>query len=152
MNWLVLAEQIAVVVVVAIVVVVAWMVARTRWLARNGGLFECRLAPDARPGAVSRGAWRSGFARYQDDALQWFRMFSCSLRPVRTFNRLATVVESQREPDEQEAPQLFASDRVVELRTDQGISKLALSADSLTGLLSWLEAAPPGARQWSDGQ
>jgi hypothetical protein len=53
-----------------------------------------------------------------------------------------------RDPDPVEAVALYAEQRVVRFeiaeRSDPEQWELAMSPDSLTGLLSWLEAAPPG--------
>ena len=55
-----------------------------------------------------------------------------------------------REPDAVEAVALNADQRVIRVATTEAHDtgwELAMSPDSLTGLLSWLEAAPPGVRR-----
>ncbi len=53
-----------------------------------------------------------------------------------------------RDPDAVEAVALYAGQRIVTLeehRADRVVrSDLAMGGESLTGLLSWLESAPPG--------
>jgi len=121
---------------------------RRRWLDRLGGTFECSLRLRmTTPGA----GWVLGVARYSEGILEWFRFFSYSPRPRVTFRRGAVRVLESRDPDPIEAVALNADQRVIrvaptEQPDDQGW-ELAMSADSLTGLLSWLEAAPPGVRR-----
>ena len=60
-----------------------------------------------------------------------------------------------REPDPIEAVALNADQRVIRVATNEADDigwELAMSPDSLTGLLSWLEAAPPGVRRGGSGR
>lgn len=124
---------------------------RRRWLAREGGTFECSVRlRTTTPGA----GWVLGVARYAGDQLEWFRFFSYSARPRRRFRRGEVRVVETREPDSVEAVALYAGQQVITLeerRGDRAVhSDLAMGSDSVTGLLSWLEAAPPG-RSAPDG-
>jgi len=121
---------------------------RQRWLNRLGGNFECSLRVRATtPGA----GWVLGVCRYSEGILEWFRFFSYSPRPRMTFSRGELRVLETRDPDPVEAVALSSDQTVVRVqapgRPDEVI-ELAMSADSLTGLLSWLEAAPPGVRRF----
>lgn len=119
---------------------------RRRWLAREGGLFECSVRLNrSTPGA----GWALGMARYNAEMLEWFRFFSYSSKPRKSFLRNEVRVLNDREPDPVEAVALYTGQRVVELE-EQGPGEesaqpweIAMSAESLTGFLSWLEAAPP---------
>ncbi len=145
MNWLGITEAVALVLVVLLLLPVALLGGRRRWLARQGGLFECsaRLAPDARRGS----GWALGVARYSGDNLEWFRAFSLAFRPKLIFPRSQVRVGEQRDPDRAESALLYEDQRILRLNLADGDSwELALSAASLTGLLSWLESAPPGTR------
>jgi Protein of unknown function (DUF2550) len=122
--------------VVALAIALGLLAARRRWLARQGGTFECSVRlRDSTPSA----GWALGVARYNGERLEWFRFFSYASRPRASFHRPDTPVE---------ALSLYAGQRVVQIRarTVEEIAEweLAMSPDSLTGLLSWLEAAPPG--------
>ena len=122
---------------------------RRRWLSRQGGTFECSLRLDRT--APSAG-WVLGVARYHDGLLQWFRFFSYSWRPRQAFLRASVRVLDTREPDAAEAVSLYADQRIVRFEVaGEGepaeLWDLAMSPDSLTGLLSWLEAAPPGVHR-----
>ncbi|WP_375426689.1 DUF2550 domain-containing protein [uncultured Friedmanniella sp.] len=119
---------------------------RRRWLARQGGTFECSLRLNsATPGS----GWVLGVGRYHDGMLQWFRFFSYAWRPRKEFLRSAVRVLETRDPTVSEAVALYAEQRIVSFEVvgaDEANEQwdLAMSAGSMTGLLSWLEAAPPG--------
>ena len=147
--WLgVLEAVVAVVVLVALAVFL--LAVRRRWLARQGGAFECsarlRLAnPDSAP--TTKG-WALGVARYNGEMLEWFRFFSYAFRPRFSFRRAEVRVVDHRDPDPIEAMALYQGQRVVTLAAPQQVAdtrwELAMDPESITGLLSWLESAPPG--------
>jgi hypothetical protein len=113
-------------------------------------------------------------ASYQLDELSWFGVFGVSMRPEETFPRRDLTVVSRRLPTEAEAVSLGHGMIVLECRlgdsgpfgdvgplgdraalgdgaaSGEGAAKggtveLALPQSALTGLLAWLEAAPPGS-------
>ncbi len=116
------------------------LIVRRRWLTKNEPTFD--MSVRTHPQQDARG-WTLGVARYRGDRLEWFRVFSLSLRPKRVFDRHALELHDRREPAGAEAYALFSGHLVVHTRTATEQVEVALSADSLTGLLSWLEAAPP---------
>ena len=124
----------------------ALLAARQRFLARQGGTFSCSL----RLGSTTPSSgWALGVARYNQGLLEWFRFFSYSLRPRLVFPRSEVRVLESREPDMVESVSLGADQRVLRVETTlrdvtAAEYELAMSPESLTGLLSWLEAAPPG--------
>ncbi len=126
----------------------ALLAARQRWLARQGGTFACSLR--LRTATPSSG-WALGVGRYNEGLLEWFRFFSYSFRPRLIFPRGEVRVRETREPDLVESVALGADQRVIRVETSAVTPatawELAMSQDSLTGLLSWLEAAPPGIRR-----
>lgn len=144
MELLGIAEWTAVAVIVILLVPVVFLASRRRWLSRMGGLFDCSLRLSATtPGT----GWVLGVARYSGDNLEWFRVFSPSLRPRVIFPRSISHAGVQRDPDPIEAVGLNHDERIVAIELNDGHSwELAMSQASLTGLLSWLESAPPGAR------
>lgn len=116
---------------------------RRRWLSRSGGSFACSFRASGRaPGTQ----WVLGVARYRGHELQWFPAFSLSLWPKRRFDRGLVRAGDQRLPDAAEASWLLEGQRIVSLHGPSEQVELAMAMDSLTGLLSWLEAAPPGMR------
>ena len=120
-----------------------------RWLDRLGGTFACSLRLRIRtPGA----GWVLGVGRYSEGILEWFRFFSYSLRPRMVFPRRSVRVLETRIPDPVEAVALNTDEKVLRIEMHDGRGEaeweLAMSEESLTGLLSWLEAAPPGVRRF----
>jgi uncharacterized protein DUF2550 len=120
---------------------------RRRLIQRSGGTFDCslRLAPPE--GAEPSGkAWVYGVARYSADRVEWFRVFSYAFRPRQVLERPAIEVQGRRPPQGSEELALL-SDAVVLTCVHRGTRlELAMSDDALTGFLAWLEAAPPGQR------
>jgi hypothetical protein len=128
-----------------LLVVVAYgllLVVRRRVLSRHGGTFE--LSVRVRSSQAGRG-WILGLGRYRDDRLEWFRIFSPSPRPRRSWRRSQLTITGQREPTGTESFALYGGHVVVECRTSRGPVELAMSPSALTGFSSWLEAGPPGA-------
>ncbi len=144
MDWVGITEWVALALVLVLLVPVVFLGVRRRWLARQGGLFDCSV----RLSSTSPGAgWAMGVARYSGDNLEWFRVFSIALRPRLIFPRSQARAGQQREPDPIESVFLYDEQRILALELTDGRSwELAMSVASLTGLLSWLESAPPGAR------
>ena len=142
--------------------------ARRFLLERGGGTVECglRLGPN--------GSWRLGLASYQREELNWFGALGLTMRPDVVFPRRDLTVVSRRLPTEAEAASLGPGMIVVECQLGEdsgqfgpapddggtgpagghgpaggpgpgGTVELAMGEEALTGLLSWLEAAPPGS-------
>ncbi|WP_418607106.1 DUF2550 family protein [Georgenia sp. SUBG003] len=115
------------------VLLLALFAVRVRRLAHRIGSFECALRP---PG---RRDWTSGIAVFGVGRVDWYRLVSLSLRPDRTFARADLEVRERvhRSPD--------GKGQVTEIRCGQPGKEvdLAMRRDSLAGLVSWLESAPP---------
>lgn len=121
-----------------------WLLVRRRWLTRQGGLFDCSMRLRRKKGT---NGWVLGVARYTGEFLEWFPVFSASFRPRMRVYRPHTRVIGQRRPEFDEAAALYGGSQVVVLGLESAEEcELAMSAQSLTGLLSWLESAPPGMR------
>ena len=114
---------------------------RRRALQRGGGTVEVslRLHP-AQPGA----GWVLGVGRFSGDELQWYRVFSLSPRPRRTFSRGDLQVERRRSPEGPEVRALHRGAVVLSCRTSRGAVQLGMDRATVTGFLAWLEARPPG--------
>ncbi|SDS79458.1 Protein of unknown function [Friedmanniella luteola] len=143
-GWWGIAEALGLLVLLLALALVL-LAGRRRYLARQGGTFECSLRlSTTTPGA----GWVLGVGRYNGGELEWFRFFSFAWRPRKSFPRREVRVLETRDPDPVEAVSLYAEQRIVSFEVvgdaDGRAWSLALSPDSLTGLLSWLEAAPPG--------
>jgi hypothetical protein len=116
--------------------------ARRFLLERGGGTVECGLRK-------GNGPWRLGVASYQREELCWFGALGLTMRPDEVFPRRDLIVVSRRLPTDAEAASLGPGMVVVECKlgedSGQPTVELALGESALTGLLSWLEAAPPGS-------
>ncbi len=155
--WLgVLEVVIAAVLLLAIAILL--LAVRRRWLARQGGTFECSARLRT---AHPSGGWALGVARYNGEMLEWFRFFSYAFRPRLSLRRGEVRVADSRDPDPVEALALYEGQRVlmlvgratapsaaavtaVEPALAKGQWELAMDPESMTGLLAWLESAPPG--------
>ena len=141
--------EVLVAIVVTVVVLstpVVYVVLRVHWLTRQGGSFECSVLLNADD---PQNSWVLGVARYVDEDLEWFRYYAASTRPWFQLARQRCDVLQVREPAPAEAATLFPGHRVLELQyttSDDRLEQwhLAMSTESMTGLLAWLEASPPG--------
>ena len=139
---------------IILILVAVGIAVRRFLLERGGGTVECGLRSP-------NGSWRLGVASYQREELCWFGALGVSLRPDVVFPRRDLNVVSRRPPTEAEAASLGPGMIVVECQFgEDGESsgpalagpagqrrtvELAMGEAALTGLLAWLEAAPPGS-------
>jgi hypothetical protein len=134
-------ESAFVVLLVPVAVILAFAV--RRWLlGRGGGTVELSLR--LRESTHGRG-WVLGTGRFAGDELQWFRVFSLAPHPRRTLSRRSLTVVGRRVPSGPERLSLQAGMVVLECRSDGEPVQLAMGESALTGFLSWLESAAPGA-------
>lgn len=140
MEWSTLLPWIGLVLLLCVVIPLIWLYARRVWLARFGGLFACELNFGA-PGAAR---WVLGVARYSGEYLEWFRAIALGLKPRHTFRRSATTARGAGSSTD---PERLGGLCLVRLESADGgppqVWELAMDVDSATGLLAWLEAAPP---------
>ena len=127
----------------ALALVVAWLVAvvaRRRTLLRRGAV-ECGWRRPAATGRARR--WHVGLLTVTPEALCWHRLLSPA-GARRVVPRESTRVVGQRALRGNERS-LFDQGSVV-LRADVGgeAVELAVPRDGATGILAWLESAPPG--------
>ncbi|WP_426567174.1 DUF2550 domain-containing protein [Angustibacter sp. McL0619] len=127
---------------VLVVAALVGVVVRRRWLSRKVGTFDCSL----RTSSSSQGkGWHLGVARYEADRIEWYRVFSVSMRPGQVLRRGdLMVVQPPRNPSGPEAFSVMSGFVIVRCRRGGGFVELAMSQQSYTGFASWLEAAPPG--------
>ena len=142
--WLELLDAAGLVVLVVLLYGIA-LVVRRRVLSRHGGTFE--LSHRLQLGEPGRG-WLLGLGRYSGEQLEWFRIFTLSRRPKRSWTRSELTFDGAREPEGVERDVLYPDHVVVECQDLQGEVELAMSRESLTGFQAWLEARPPGT-DWS---
>jgi hypothetical protein len=118
------------------------LIVRRRVLSRNGGTFE--LSYRVRPERAGRG-WLLGLGRYSGETLEWFRIFSLSPRPKRSWARSELAYDGRREPEGVEQMSLYPDHVVICCSCPQGEVELAMGPSSLMGFQSWLESGPPGS-------
>jgi hypothetical protein len=122
--------------------VLAALFVRRALVTRSGGII--RLGVRVSTMLDGRG-WSPGFGRFVDDELRWYRMFSLAIRPKRVLSRRGLVVERRRLPEGQESFSMPADWIILRCTSHQAPIEIAMAQSTLTGFLSWLEAAPPGA-------
>lgn len=137
-QWLV--DSAGVLLLLALLYGVA-LIVRRRLLSRHGGTFE--LSYRVRSAKAGRG-WLLGLGRYSGETLEWFRIFSLSPRPKRSWPRSDLSYDARREPAGAEQLSLYPDHLVIVCLTLAGEIELAMGQASLTGFQSWLEAQPPG--------
>lgn len=140
--WFWLVDSFASILVILVALVLA-VVIRRRIIARSRGAFDLSINRDS---GVGPKGWTLGIGRYGEDHLEWFRTFSFSPRPRYRFERGRVRIGPRREPTGREAFAIHAGHVVVECTSEVGVTQLAIGPNSLTGLLAWLEASPPGQR------
>jgi len=115
---------------------------RQRLLMLGGGTIRVMVRVSALfPG---RG-WSIGIGQFVGDELRFHRMFSLGFRPKRVLDRAVLVVEERRRPDGPERLTMPAQWFVLRCSNgDAGEIEIAMPESTVTGFLSWLEAAPPG--------
>ena len=89
--------------------------------------------------------WSPGFGRFVGDELRFYRMFSLAIRPKRRLRRDGLVVERRRKPEGQELMSMPADWVILRCLSHQAPVEIAMAKTTVTGFMSWLEAAPPGA-------
>ncbi|MEJ3750910.1 DUF2550 domain-containing protein [Actinomycetes bacterium KLBMP 9797] len=127
--------------VLILFVLVAALFARRAIMARVGTI---RLNLRVSTLVIGRG-WSAGFGRFIDDELRWYRMFSFAIRPKRVLSRHGLVVERRRAPEGPERLVLPGDWVILRCLSHQAPVEIAMAKSTVTGFLSWLEAAPPGA-------
>lgn len=158
-------------VALALLLAIGALFTRRVVIRRRGGTFDCslRLTPGSARAAVHFGAshqvsasqrgtrtpfsasavragrgWAYGIAQYENDRIDWFRIFSYAYRPAAVLTRRDLEVVGRRDAEGHEELALFSGWAIVECKFGTGLVELAMSPDALTGFLSWIEGAPPG--------
>ncbi|WP_320067555.1 DUF2550 domain-containing protein [Micromonospora sp. RTGN7] len=116
--------------------------ARRALVTRSGGII--RLSVRVSTMLDGRG-WSPGFGRFCGEELRCYRMFSFALRPKRVLFRKTLVVERRRLPEAQERLSMPADWVILRCTSQHAPVEIAMARSTVTGFLSWLEAAPPGA-------
>lgn len=152
MSLLTATEIAVTVIVVALLVCISVIFARRRYLSRKGGVFDCEVRSMK---ANGNRKWADGLARYDANRLEWYRVLSLSFRPRVVLQRRGASMLDHRMATTEEAPVLFAGHQVVRVQVrssnvEPRIWEMAMAQESLMGLMSWLEAAPPGGASYKE--
>lgn len=142
-GWL---GTLIVVVCLLVVCYLLWIFLRRMRLSSRGGLFDCGIR---KPGSQT---WRAGLARYSGEKFEWYLLWRIGPGPSRVFVRSECEVSGFRPTNDKESRLGYAFSRILSVRVrergERGAPttewELALNEGSAMGLLSWLEAAPPG--------
>jgi hypothetical protein len=128
--------------VVLLIALLSLIFARRTAISRAGGsiVMSVRLSS-----FVTGRGWSPGIARFVGDELRWYRIFSLGFRPRRRFTRLTLAVQTRRLPDGPERLVLPEDWIIIGCAFRNEPIEIAMAQTTLTGFLSWLEAAPPGA-------
>ena len=89
--------------------------------------------------------WSPGIGRFVGDELRWYRLFSLALRPRETLSRRSLAVDGRRHPTPTERLAMPADWIILRCTSQRDTVEIAMAETTLTGFLSWIEAAPPGA-------
>lgn len=135
--------EVAGLVVLILLVALVIIFLRREIIFRRGGTVEMNVRLST---FVPERGWAPGLGRFVGDELRWYRLFSFGIRPRKVLSRRGLVVEERRQPTGAERLAMPEGWVIIRCRSANGTSiELALAASALTGFLSWVEAAPPGA-------
>jgi hypothetical protein len=115
---------------------------RREVISRGSGTIDMSLRLNT---FVPERGWAPGLGRFVGDELRWYRLFSFGLRPRRVLRRTGLIIEQRRLPEGVERLALPSDYVVVRCAGGDAPVEIALADAALTGFLSWLESAPPGA-------
>jgi hypothetical protein len=144
------ADLLGVLLILCAIVVLVFLLRRAA-IRRGAASLECSLNQ-----GTGRG-WRIGLARYTDDDLQWFRLFSLTARPRLTVSRRGIRIVSRRAPRRLEAVAVTPGAVILEcdIVGPDGSTRtveFAMSPSGAMGFLAWVESSPPGTHTHPDAR
>ncbi len=113
---------------------------RRRLLMRGGGTITLQVRVVT---MVPGRGWSPGVGRFVGDELRFYRMFSFAVRPKRVLSRQGLAVERRRVPEGPERLSMPTDWVILRCTSFQAPIEIAMAASTVTGFLSWLEAAAP---------
>ena len=137
--WLTVLEVLAGITVALLLGLV--LLALRRRVIQRGGSFDCSMRLKHK--RFGQG-WALGVARYTGNQIEWFRVFSVSLRPSRVLPRDRLMIIGRRQPEYPETLAIMTGHVILECTEDGSEVSLAMSPEATTGFAAWLEAGPPG--------
>lgn len=137
--WLTVLEVLGVIAVALLLGII--LIALRRRLVQRGGSFDCSMRlKNKRFGQ----GWALGVARYTGNQIEWYRVFSMSLRPSHVLPRDRLKIIRRREPEYPETLAIMSGHVILECTEAGSEVSLAMSDEATTGFAAWLEAGPPG--------
>ncbi|MEV6843263.1 DUF2550 domain-containing protein [Actinoplanes sp. NPDC051411] len=128
--------------VVALIALLFAIFFRARLFMLGGGTIRLQVRVST---MIPGRGWSTGIGRFHGDELRFYRMFSLAFRPKRVLDRADLVIEERRVPEGPERLTMPGHWIVLRLSTRGDQFDIAMAESTVTGFLSWLEAAPPGA-------
>ncbi|SNY10725.1 DUF2550 domain-containing protein [Paractinoplanes atraurantiacus] len=114
---------------------------RRRLLMVGGGTIRLQIHIST---LVPGRGWSTAIGQFVGGELRIHRMFSFAFRPKRVLDRGALTIEERRRPEGPERLTIPGHWVVLKLATATDELEIAMAESTVTGFLSWLEAAPPG--------
>ena len=114
---------------------------RRRLLMAGGGTIRVQVRVST---LIPGRGWSAGIGQFVGDELRFHRMFSFAVRPKRVLDRRALAVECRRLPEGPERLTMPGHWVILLCRQGGAGIEIAMAESTVTGFLSWLEAAPPG--------
>jgi hypothetical protein len=114
---------------------------RQRLLMQHGGTIRLQVRVTA---VVPGRGWSTGIGQFVEDELRFHRMFSFGIRPKRVLTRQGMTVECRRLPEGPERLTMPGHWVILRCTSRPAPIEIAMAETTVTGFLSWLEAAPPG--------
>ncbi len=124
--WLAAAMLTAVVILSAVFLVRLWILSD-----RNGRFPVLLFWP-------SRGRWIHGSGKYGRSHLEWRRLYGIRLSADLTLARRDIDLEEVRHLSDE------ADQQMLTLATSKGTYSFVLSSGDASGVISWIDSAPPG--------
>ena len=127
--------------VVALLAILFALLLRRRLLMGGGGTIRLQIRVST---LVPGRGWSTAVGQFAGGQLRIHRLFSFAFRPKRILDRGTTTVEDQRSPQGPERLTIPGHWIILRLATPLDEIEITMAESTVTGFLSWLEAAPPG--------
>jgi hypothetical protein len=132
-----------------LIAVVLLAIAFLRWHSfnRDKSTFSCSFHVGS---GVDGGRWSRGIAKFSGGALLWYSGVGFTRRPDHRFLQREIELGPKRWPEGSERALLLDDQQIVLIqdRNSLPLCELAMESTAMTGLLAWIEAAPPGEGQY----
>jgi hypothetical protein len=142
---------------VALAVLILWALLVFAFLIRRAAIRRGAASLECSLNLGNGRGWRIGLARYANEDLQWFRLFSLMPQPTLTVSRRGIRVLGRRAPRRLEAVAVTTGAVILEcdVTGSDGTSRtveIAMSPSGANGFLAWIESAPPGTHAHPDAR